>query len=111
MYNIKYRSLISPHLHSNSQLVTCPRNVASKLICAGNGICSSIYDGAKTVGLTYDGWDGQQIQGCICDLGWTSYDCSETKRPNKKIARSNGLKYSGRFQKGDIPLRNKIPGK
>jgi hypothetical protein len=29
----------------------------------------------------YGAWDGEKMQGCVCDAGWTGYDCSLAQCP------------------------------
>jgi len=59
--------------------------------CSGRGVCMSMIDMA-TYAKTADGdplpltyglnpnnhytWDGPQLYGCVCDTGYTGYDCS-----------------------------------
>ena len=35
-------------------------------------ICSSLVRAR----VDYNGWDADAIQGCVCDFGFTGYDCS-----------------------------------
>jgi hypothetical protein len=41
------------------------------------------YDGYRLVhaATTYTLWDADMIMGCVCDDGWTGYDCSERECP------------------------------
>jgi hypothetical protein len=36
-------------------------------------------DKFKRPGVYYDNWDADKIQGCLCDKGWTGYDCSQRR--------------------------------
>ena len=56
----------------------CPNN------CNNNGKCmslkesASLYDGYRlNYSSTYNLWDGELIYGCVCEAGWSGYDCSE----------------------------------
>ena len=31
--------------------------------------------------VDYSGWDADSIQGCVCDNGYSGYDCSERTCP------------------------------
>ena len=31
--------------------------------------------------MNFAGWDADSIQGCVCDLGYTGYDCSRRTCP------------------------------
>lgn len=52
--------------------------------CAGHGRCMTLGDAASEFDgenlirapFTYDNWDAEKIQGCLCDFGWEGYDCS-----------------------------------
>ncbi len=53
--------------------------------CSGHGRCVSLREaGAKADGRvlvsdnTYSGmWDSDMLHGCVCDAGYTGFDCSE----------------------------------
>lgn len=51
--------------------------------CNGHGACISIAEAASTqddvnlfVTTTYSLWDADRSYGCVCDVGYTGYDCS-----------------------------------
>ncbi|KAF0690112.1 Aste57867_18506 [Aphanomyces stellatus] len=44
--------------------------------CSGHGLCLSMAMSAIANGVTYSNWDAARIQGCVCDAGYTGYDCS-----------------------------------
>jgi hypothetical protein len=51
--------------------------------CNGNGVCISLREAAVLkddlhlfYSTTYSLWDADKIYGCICDQGYTGYDCS-----------------------------------
>ena len=51
--------------------------------CNGRGRCVSMYENARTyrddysVQYTYANiWDAKMVHGCVCDLGYSGYDCS-----------------------------------
>ena len=59
------------------EIMSCPEN------CNGHGRCFSLRQAAETdddtdlhVTTTYDLWDADRIFGCVCDQGYTGYDCS-----------------------------------
>ena len=59
------------------EIMSCPAN------CNGHGRCFSLREAAETdddrdlhVTTTYDLWDADRIFGCVCDEGYTGYDCS-----------------------------------
>jgi EGF-like domain len=62
----------------------CPTSSGSSLPCSGRGLCMTMrqaalgYDGVrlKQPPSTYNLWDADKIQGCICDNGWFGADCS-----------------------------------
>jgi hypothetical protein len=52
--------------------------------CSGNGRCISMREAAITQddinllsSTTYTEWDADRVFGCVCDSGYTGYDCSE----------------------------------
>jgi hypothetical protein len=66
----------------------CER-MACPTACNGNGRCMSMHDqsvrmrNSQSVQYTYNGvWDANRIEGCICDLKYTGYDCSQRVCPN-----------------------------
>ena len=58
--------------------VTCPGN------CNGHGRCMSLEEAGPAVDdtrllyeNTYDTpWDANIVFGCVCDMGYTGFDCS-----------------------------------
>ena len=67
-----------PYTGNACERLTCPPNQ-----CQGNGKCVSLAEvGAFTDDLnffntaTYSRWDAEKAWGCICDYGYTGYDCS-----------------------------------
>jgi hypothetical protein len=71
------------------QLLACPRGDANGEVCSGNGRCMSMrqagrnWNGRNLIrpGVTYDNWDADQAQGCVCDEGWSGHDCSQKECP------------------------------
>ena len=63
--------------------VVCPGN------CNGHGQCLDLetfgryYDGERFVNqVEYDvNWDHDMIRGCVCERGYTGYDCSQRLCP------------------------------
>ena len=56
----------------------CPEN------CNGHGKCRSLGEAAAEVdnwnllnAVSYNLWDKDMIHGCVCDKGWSDYDCSK----------------------------------
>jgi len=64
---------------SACQRTVCPNK------CSGHGVCRTIRDMAASLAgqanYTYNLWDGDKIQGCVCDPGYQGYDCSERQCP------------------------------
>lgn len=64
---------------SACQRTVCPNS------CSGHGVCRTIRDMAASLSnkanYTYNLWDGDKIQGCVCDPGYQGYDCSERQCP------------------------------
>jgi len=72
------------------QYLACPVGGAAMATCSGNGKCLNMADlaQASTVngviqGYTYGAipnnpqtWDAQLVYGCLCDPGFTGFDCS-----------------------------------
>lgn len=65
----------------------CPVN-DNGIHCSGNGRCLSMRRAAELqddkglfVTTTYSLWDADKIWGCICDPGYTGYDCSVRQCP------------------------------
>lgn len=55
--------------------VSCPN--ANGVICSGHGRC--VTEGAAAAGTqdaVYTAWDAYQTTGCICDKGFTGYNCA-----------------------------------
>ncbi len=57
--------------------------------CSGHGSCRTLSEAAERQNdynlfrsVTYSLWDGDKIQGCVCDRGWTGYDCSQRSCPS-----------------------------
>jgi hypothetical protein len=58
-------------------------------VCSGHGICKTMRQASKLFnGLTYtrppvnyNNWDADRIMGCVCDYGYTGYDCSLKQCP------------------------------
>jgi hypothetical protein len=65
---------------SACQRTVCPNK------CSGHGVCRSVADQAAALpnnaNFTYNLWDGDKIQGCVCDPGYQGYDCSERQCPS-----------------------------
>lgn len=40
--------------------------------------------------IAYTGWDADSIQGCVCDLGYAGYDCSERRCPEGRDPLASG---------------------
>ncbi|KAL7541763.1 hypothetical protein ACHAXR_011191 [Thalassiosira sp. AJA248-18] len=61
--------------------VACERTQC-KNDCSHRGRCVSMHQLVETTRnhesqqYSYDQWDADKIYGCICDLGYTGYDCS-----------------------------------
>lgn len=63
--------------------VDCPN------ACNGHGVCMSLEDAAAERDdlnllsiVQYDSvWDANKIYGCVCDDGWTGFDCSRRCDP------------------------------
>lgn len=53
----------------------CPGKGA-KGDCNGNGRCMTMGAAAAFHGRSYELWDKDMMTGCLCDRGWTGYDCS-----------------------------------
>jgi hypothetical protein len=57
--------------------------------CSGHGICRTIREAAASFNgislvrppIYYSGWEGDKIQGCLCDKGYDGFDCSYRKCP------------------------------
>jgi hypothetical protein len=69
--------------------VPLPSDFTYSSQCSGHGRCLSLRDAASGFdGMNlirpptiYSSWDANKIQGCICDSGWTGYDCSRKSCP------------------------------
>jgi len=62
--------------------MNCPVD-ANGLTCAGHGRCMSMREYAEHqddyksfYSVSYNAWDADRIYGCVCDEGFTGYDCS-----------------------------------
>jgi hypothetical protein len=62
--------------------LACPVSSA-KQVCSGHGMCKSMREAGSQVDhiqlrytSTYSLWDADKIYGCLCDEGWTDYDCN-----------------------------------
>ena len=65
--------------------VGCERTACD---CRGRGVCLSMRDLASTTrggmseSFNYDHvWDADKIYGCVCDVGYAGYDCSQRVCP------------------------------
>jgi hypothetical protein len=70
--------------------MTCPGKTSPLGVCSGHGRClamAALAEFADANGdptpFTYgvdthkaSTWDAHSVQGCLCDAGWTGYDCS-----------------------------------
>lgn len=56
----------------------CPGKTSS---CNGHGRCVTIERAAAERAVSYSIWDKDRFMGCICDEGWTEYDCSRRSCP------------------------------
>ena len=75
--------------------MTCPGKTSPLGVCNGHGRCLSMnelaeysMDNGDPSPHTYGSdpnqpstWDANAVYGCICDNGWTSYDCSQRTCP------------------------------
>ena len=57
--------------------------------CGGHGVCRTMGEAAQLVddvslfrSVQYTLWDHDKVQGCVCDRGWTGYDCSQRSCPS-----------------------------
>jgi len=50
---------------------SCPNN------CGAHGECVLIDNDADVHGETYDSWDAQKTQKCVCDAGYTGPNCNQ----------------------------------
>ena len=75
----------------NCERLVCPNE------CSGHGSCISM----RTAGSYFDGgsfnssseytlWDADVIQGCVCDYGYSGYDCSQIPCLNSDDYRTTG---------------------
>jgi hypothetical protein len=70
----------------------CQR-LSCNLDCSSNGACLSLESYATNYRSTdttvqYDystPWDKEKVFGCVCDYGFTSYDCAERKRVRAQL--------------------------
>lgn len=64
---------------SACQRSSCPNK------CSGHGVCRSVKDVVGSIAgnnnYTYTLWDAEKIQGCVCDPGYSGYDCSDRLCP------------------------------
>jgi len=56
--------------------------------CSGHGTCMTMREAAQNTDFVqlfrevdYDNWDADMIQGCVCNEGWSGFDCSERTCP------------------------------
>jgi hypothetical protein len=74
--------------------------------CAGHGRCvtlgdaGELFDGRSFIRppVTYSNWDADSIQGCVCDEGWTGYDCSVHDCPSGR----DPLAVTAQFDKNEV---------
>lgn len=64
------------------QVLECPIDSDGNT-CSGNGQCVSMDTAASVRDMeslfqatSYDDWDSKMIYGCVCDEGYSGYDCS-----------------------------------
>jgi len=65
---------------SNFEGAACERQVCPNN-CNNNGRCLSQKDFAEAASATYDAWDADMVQGCLCDAGTRGPDCSFIECP------------------------------
>lgn len=65
-------------------MVLCCCSVACRNFCNGHGVCYNLDQAARyqdDISLftttTYTLWDAKKICGCVCEEGWTGFDCSQ----------------------------------
>lgn len=65
-------------------MVLCCDTVACRNFCNGHGVCYNLDQAARyqdDISLftttTYTLWDAKKICGCVCEEGWTGFDCSQ----------------------------------
>ena len=56
--------------------ISCQR-LSCPLLCNYHGRCMSMSEMATEAGFSYSNWDADMMFGCVCDNGYTGYDCSE----------------------------------
>lgn len=62
------------------EMQSCPST--STGVCNGQGICMTARDAAQLQGIAYASpWDAERVRGCLCNRGWTGYDCSRPECP------------------------------
>ena len=70
--------------------MVCPKNKVSGEACSGNGRCLTMEEAAREWNgrtLTRPNaqystrWDADMVRGCVCDAGYTGYDCSLKECP------------------------------
>ena len=49
--------------------------------CSGHGKCTTMREAARTNNVDYIQWDADKIIGCLCDTGFTGWDCSQKQCP------------------------------
>lgn len=56
--------------------VVCPSY--NNQVCGGHGTCALMSNvGLSTNDVLYTDWDSNQILGCVCDEGYTGYNCGQ----------------------------------
>jgi hypothetical protein len=51
---------------------------------------SHIYRSLIRPSIAYSGWDADSVQGCVCDSGYSGYDCSERRCPEGRDPLASG---------------------
>jgi len=68
-----------------------------EISCSGHGNCHSLGALGKLHGISYGAvphnprvWDHDQIHGCLCDEGWSGYDCNYRNCPHGDHVHADG---------------------